>query len=392
MTGISGLTGSSMMASSSGMTSSMLDRAHTYTDFSGLNALKAQARTDKSAALKEVAKQFESLFMSMVMKSMRDANKPFEEGNFMHSSQSDMYQEMFDSQLTLSMSKGRGMGLADSLYRQLSAQIGVDESGLGESGRAAMPGKYTSIQDYPRELPARVEKFVAAVVEIDELVSAKTEDLTKAKEATKVSGSTEENALEIGAELAESERPLDEQKSASPIDSNQMPEPRSFASAEEFVAHLYPVAKSIEQETGIDARFLLAQSALETGWGKHMIQPDSSSSSSKPSFNLFGIKADSRWSGASVDITTTEYREGVAMKEKAAFRSYDSYEDSFRDYVDFIKTNSRYSEAVEVMKDPEQFIEQLHKAGYATDPAYSEKVQRIFNSDLLQSALMLSQG
>lgn len=345
------------------MNSSMLEQAHTYTDFSGLNALKAQARTDKSAALKEVAKQFESLFMSMMLKSMRDANKPFAEGNFMNSSQSEFYQEMFDSQLTLSMSKGKGMGLADSLYRQLS-----QETGVAEGREPGAQGRYTSIQDYPRTMPPSVQRFVEAVVEVDELIEA---DMAKTQ-AVVAGGAAAENTVDLPA-LAESEK---------------QSMPTSFTSADEFVSTLYPMAKSIEQETGIDARFLLAQSALETGWGKHMI----ANSGEKPSFNLFGIKADARWPGASVDITTTEYREGRPMKEKAAFRAYPSYEESFRDYVDFIKTNSRYSEAVEVMQDPEQFIEQLHKAGYATDPAYSEKVQRIFNSDLLQSALTNSQG
>lgn len=350
------------------MNNAIVDKAHTYTDFSGLNALKAQARTDKSAALKEVSKQFESMFVSMMMKGMRAANKPFEEGNFLHSSESDFYRDMFDSQLSLSMTKGKGMGLAEALYRQLSQQTGVESMSDVKSGKAM------SIADYPRNIAPTVIKFAEAVEQVDQLMPKPTEDQPGNEGSTK----TASYAMAFAADSNES-------VSSSAL---QRDEPQSFSSAQEFVDYLYPAAKNVEDETGIDARFLLAQSALETGWGKHMIRQ----SDDQHSYNLFGIKADSRWEGDSVDITTTEYREGVAMKEKAAFRSYGSYEESFRDYVDFIQSNDRYSEALDVMEDPKKFVEELQKAGYATDPKYSEKVNRIFNSDLLQSALTLNQG
>ncbi|MCG8613666.1 MAG: flagellar assembly peptidoglycan hydrolase FlgJ, partial [Pseudomonadales bacterium] len=162
--------------------------------------------------------------------------------------------------------------------------------------------------------------------------------------------------------------------------------PDQFESPEQFVEALYPIAKQVEAETGIDARFLLAQSALETGWGKHMI----ANQGEAPSHNMFGIKADSRWQGDRIAITTTEYREGIPMKEKAYFRAYPSYDESFRDYARFLKGNERYQEALQWVDDPAAFARELQDAGYATDPAYSDKIQRIYNSDFVQSALLSS--
>ena len=120
--------------------------------------------------------------------------------------------------------------------------------------------------------------------------------------------------------------------------------------------------------------------------GKHMIKGDGS----QPSFNLFGIKADSRWSGDAVSITTTEFRGGVAMKERADFRAYPDYEASFRDYVDFLQNNPRYRDVLSSADQPEVFAEKLQEAGYATDPEYGAKIRRIMNRDSLMTLSMSS--
>lgn len=317
-----------------------IQQAQVYTDFSGLNALKAQARTDKQAALEEVAKQFESLFLSEMLKSMRKAGEVFAEGNYLNSNESALYRDMFDSQVSLSMAGGTGTGLAEALVRQLGKQVpGMEQT----SGHRA--GHRRSIVDYDRSLPAISSALPERLAEVDDLVS--------------------------GVETTTESRP-------------QAALPESFESPEHFVASLMPFAERIGEEAGIDPRVMIAQAALETGWGRYMIKGDDA----RPSFNLFGIKADSRWNGDAVGITTTEFRGGVAMKERADFRAYPDYEASFRDYVDFLQSNPRYRDVLSSADQPEVFADKLQEAGYATDPEYGAKIRRIMNRDSLMTLSM----
>ncbi|WP_417567755.1 flagellar assembly peptidoglycan hydrolase FlgJ [Marinobacter sp.] len=325
------------------MQDSSLQQARVYTDFSGLNALKTQARTDKRAALEEVARQFESLFLSEMLKSMRKAGDVLSEGNYLKSNQSDLYRDMFDSQMSLTMAGGQGTGLAEALVRQLSRQIpGMDTEG----GKLA--GHRASLADYDRSLPALSASLPAQV--------------------QKVAAVAQES---VAAQA----------KSASEL-------PDRFDSPEHFVSALLPVAERISRDSGIDPKLMVAQAALETGWGRHMIRGEQG----EPSFNLFGIKADSRWSGDTVSITTTEYREGLPMKEQASFRAYRDYESSFRDYVSFLESNPRYREVLSLADQPEVFAEKLQEAGYATDPEYGSKIRQIMSRDSLMTLSLGSDG
>ena len=320
-----------------------VQQAQVYTDFKGLNALKAQARTDKESALREVARQFESLFLSEMLKSMRKAGDVLAEGNYLKSNQSELYRDMFDSQMSLTMAGGKGSGLADALVRQLSKQIpGMD----GEGGRLA--GHKTSLADYDRSLPV----LNAGLPERVQKVNSVAEKLHAAVAST----------------------------------SSEMP--HQFESPEHFVTALLPVAERIARDSGIDPKLMVAQAALETGWGRHMIRGEQG----EPSFNLFGIKADSRWEGDAVSITTTEYREGLPMKEQANFRAYRNYESSFRDYVAFLESNPRYRDVLSVADQPEVFAEKLQEAGYATDPDYGSKIRQIMNRDSLMTLSLGSDG
>ncbi len=322
-----------------------VQQAQVYTDFSGLNALKSQARNDKQAALEEVARQFESLFLSEMLKSMRKAGDVFAEGNYLNSSQSEFYRDMFDSQLSLTMAKGQGTGLAEALVRQLGQQVpGLDSEG----GKLA--GHKASLADYDRSLPPLSSRLPAQLEQVNEVA-----DVTSATAAA-----------------PESDRAL----------------PERFDSPEQFVRELLPVAERIAGDSGIDPKLMVAQAALETGWGRHMITGDDQ----RPSFNLFGIKADRRWSGDSVTITTTEFREGVPMKERADFRAYPDYEASFRDYVAFLESNPRYREVLSVADQPEVFADKLQEAGYATDPNYGAKIRQIMNRDSLMTLSLGNEG
>ncbi|MDO9317096.1 MAG: flagellar assembly peptidoglycan hydrolase FlgJ [Gammaproteobacteria bacterium] len=302
---------------------SRVENPNVYTDLSGLNAISQLGRENTPAALRQVAQQFESLFLNIMLKAMRDSTKSFGEGNFLNSNEMEFHQQNFDNQLSLHLSQSAGLGLADVLYEQMLDQFGLDAPAT-EPPRGSDPRK--------------------------PLIG-----------------------LRIEGEGGRGMRAAEEQ---------------SIDSPQEFVRRLYPLAERAAERIGVDPRMLLAQSALETGWGRRMVaRPDGAST-----HNLFGIKADERWSGARASVNTTEYEDGVVRLEKAAFRSYDSFEDSFNDYVDFLEGNPRYREALDNSHDAESFARHLQEAGYATDPVYARKLTRVMHSNTMQMGLRHLEG
>ncbi len=316
-----------------------------YTDVSGLNDLKGQARNDQQAAIKDVAKQFESMLMGMMLKSMRDASMgdPIFDNN-----QSMVYRDMFDSQLTLSMSKGKGMGLAEVLARQLSQQITGASVGHGDA-HSAQPVMTKAA--YPQHLgmPANAGQRVYQYTPPPAYQPVPVE-----KTAT----------VDLTAD----------------IDSPQ----------EKFIRELWPMAEAAADELDTLPEVLIAQAALETGWGKYVSRNEDGVSSN----NLFNIKAGPNWQGKTIDKTTIEYRHGVPVKEVARFRAYDSPAESFRDYIDFLKTNGRYDKALSEAADPGKFMHGLQRAGYATDPHYADKILNIINRewDTINKTISLYEG
>ena len=300
-----------------------LDMAQVYTDFSGLAALRARAREDQDAALDDVARQFESLFLQMALKSMRDASFG---GGMLDSQQSEFYREMYDKQLTMDLAGGQGIGLADVIKRQLGGAISPQHATL-------TPEDYLGT---PIVAPVRRASDVA------------TAQATAADGADAVAPAADRIALD--------------------------------GDPERFLQQLWPAADKAAQRLGLAPEALLAQAALETGWGRHVIRhPDGGSS-----HNLFGIKADSRWDGERVDTSTLEYRDGVALRTRADFRAYASFEQSFEDYVDFVQRNPRYRDALRRTADPAAYFDALQDAGYATDPRYADKIRRILDSEPVQ--------
>jgi flagellar protein FlgJ len=152
-----------------------------------------------------------------------------------------------------------------------------------------------------------------------------------------------------------------------------------FDSPEEFINTIWPIAQKVGEEMGVEPKAIMSQAALETGWGKYIIHE----SNGKNSHNLFGIKSDKRWDGAAANVSTLEFRNGVAKKEVAAFRSYDSYEHSLKDYASFVQNSSRYEEAVKNGSSTKGYSEGLQKGGYATDPNYAKKIQGIASGEML---------
>ena len=335
-----------------------------YADMNSLQKLKHQAKTDTPEALKQVAEQFEQMFLSMVMKSMREANASFGEDNPFSSGDVRFYQGMLDNQMTQEMSQGQGIGLADVLARQLSHQLNVRMG--DDDDKKARP-----VSESERLLNRAFDQGASAAAS-----TLLGRNFTQANEKTENPPSITPINETVDALLVSSANKLSSAKERVSL-------PARFESPEEFVTSLLPLAEEVAAELGVDPKVLLAQAALETGWGKHIIKDSAGESSN----NLFNIKADKRWDGDRAQVNTLEYRDGVAQQERALFRSYDSYDQSFRDYANFLKSSPRYQQALESAADPRQYLQQLQAAGYATDPAYADKITTIFENRILAMEL-----
>ena len=256
--------------------------APSATDFRQFAALRRGADANDPKVLREVARQFESIFTKMMLDSMRSAS--FGDPMF-GSDQADMYQDMMDDQLAVQLSQGRGLGLADMLIRQLSQGGVVPAAAAGDTNA---PDKVS---------PGQQKKFV------DEML---------------------------------------------------------------------PHATAAARELGVDPRAIIAQAALETGWGTH--QPADANGGSN---NVFGIKAGASWKGASVESGTTEFVDGIAQGEQARFRAYGSVAENVADYVRVLRDNPRYADALGTGSDVRAFATALQRGGYATDPDYASKLVSI---------------
>ncbi len=284
-------------------------------DLASLQSVKGMGKTDKAAALQQMAKQFESLFVQQMLKSMRSANEAFAEGSYFDSSETKFHRDMMDTQMSQHLVSGRGVGLADAFYNHMSKQYLTDEE--IEKGAEINGG-----------LPDR-ERF-ASVADVEE---------------------------------------------------REKIEPMS--GPEDFIEKLKDMAKGAAEKLDVDVKAILAQAALETGWGKFITQDSQGGSS----FNLFNIKADSRWDGDKIKVSTLEYDGNVAKRENALFRAYQGFSESFDDYVNFLKDNPRYKKALDAVSDPMAFVKELQSAGYATDPKYANKIQNVLNNPAFKKLL-----
>lgn len=307
-----------------------------YTDFSGLARLRNEARSENPETLRKVARQFESIFLQMTLKSMREAGFG---DDLMNSDKSLFYRDMYDKQLALHLAEKSRIGLADLIVKQLGGEV-----------KNPMPVQGRDLADYRRhpEFPAHRQASGAATANLK---------MAAGRSRTGVPHAVDGRDSFPGSPAA-------------------------------FVEKLRPYAVEAADDLGVHPGILLAQAALESGWGKRMIRHTDGSNS----HNLFGIKADKRWAGAQIRVPTLEYSDGIAQKRHAAFRSYSDYAESFRDYVNFLRTNPRYQEALARGENPAGFIGSLQKAGYATDPDYAAKVMRIFRQHDLASSGSVDAG
>lgn len=383
-----------------------------FTDLNRLNNLKVGDR-ESDGNMRKVAQEFESLFLNEMLKSMRSANEVLGKDNPLNTPAAKQYQEMYDQQLSVTLSRqGGGIGLADVLMRQMSknkaavpgeaaastalsaevkapAATTVDSPFVRSSGqrplwasrvattpqaaagghqndmallnqrRLALPSKLTDrllAGIVPSADPARATLNTAAV---PGRTSPGLDAVLKGSRQPMLSASGVQGRMQIYGR-AVAQPPL-------------APAKQAFESPDAFVATMLPMAQQAADRIGVDPLYLVAQAALETGWGKSVMRQQDGSSS----HNLFGIKATGSWQGAQARAITSEFKGGQMVKETADFRSYDSYQDSFHDLVTLLQSNNRYKEVLNAADKPEQFVRELQKAGYATDPEYASKISQI---------------
>ncbi|WP_323146405.1 flagellar assembly peptidoglycan hydrolase FlgJ [Pseudomonas marginalis] len=385
-----------------------------YSDLNRLNQLKVGDKNSEGN-MRKVAQEFESLFLSEMLKSMRSATEALGKDNPMNTPAAKQYQEMYDQQLAVSMSReGGGIGLADVLMRQMQKNKPVDaqaatlqgpaaaeavkkvdvptqiaagtqaEGPLGRSngqrplwayrvaepqaGAAAAHSNDIALMNQRRiALPSKLtDRLLAGIVpSTDTTTVAQAAPLRNSAAADNVVNSTARTFAVPSGRMQVYGRAVAQPPLA--------PVKKAFSSQDEFVATMLPMAKAAAARIGIDPKYLVAQAALETGWGKSVMRAEDGSSS----HNLFGIKAGQSWQGGQARAITSEFRDGAMVKETAQFRSYDSYQDSFHDLVTLLQSNDRYKDVVKSADNPEQFVRELQKAGYATDPAYASKISQI---------------
>ncbi len=276
-------------------------------DAQGLEQLRAQAQKNPDQALKAAAQQFESVFLNMMLKSMREATP--QDGAF-DSEQTKMFTGMLDQQLAQNMS-GKGVGLAEVMIRQLSG-------GMPALNGAAQPAN-------------PVLQTVNPAATLKALQSAYND-----------TGGNTANTQTV---------------------------------QQDFVNRMLPLAKQVEQTSGVPAQLTLGQAALESGWGKREIRMADGSNS----YNLFGIKANAGWTGKVAEVMTTEYTNGVASRQAEKFRAYNSYAEAFKDYASMLGQNPRYADALQQGNNTAAIAQAMQKAGYATDPKYADKLTQVMN-------------
>lgn len=303
-----------------------MDQARNAYDLNGFSALRKGAQDNDRKALEETAKHFESIFVNMMLKSMRAAGEVLaDKDSPFNSQQVKFYRDMHDQQLATNLSTNGSIGLAEVIVQQLDPQ----GSNITPASTLRSDGNLSGINVFSR---SRVSQAQNTTIGVNPPPTA--------------------------------------------------PDKRSgFESPEEFVRNLLPIADKAAEKIGLDPRAMVAQAAVETGWGQYLIH----NGDGQNSHNLFGVKASRGWDGDKNYIDTLEFENGTAHKTKAPFRAYESFADSMNDYIDFLQSSPRYQQALKQTDDPKQYFDELQRSGYATDPAYADKVMSVYNSDRLKN-------
>lgn len=346
-------------------------------DPNSLGELKRLARAEGQSdeALRGAAKQFEALFLQMVMKSMREATPA---SGLMDNEQSKLFQGLLDQQMALNMAQAKGMGLSETIFRQLGGKAGaVSAIDALDTGTAGTRGGFdlSTVTRRPAIAAARLAQAESAAAGA---LAGLPATMSGTAAALNLLGAT----LDADDPVSVAENTALQAKLNEAIRSAREANGSLSSRAREFVADVWPHAVEASRKTGIPPQFMVAQAALETGWGEKQLRNADGSSS----YNLFNIKAGSSWEGRTVSVGATEYANGRAYTEQSRFRAYGSYAESFADYARLLSNSPRYA-AVLGQRDAEAFARGLQQAGYATDPMYADKLARIIGGNTLRNAL-----
>ena len=307
-------------------------------DVADAQALKGRAVSGDPEALRSAARQFESMLVAQMFKTMRETRFNEEDDPMTGGEGVKLYREMLDQQWASRLSAGKGLGFADMMVKAMESR-----------GMAGVPAATPTLgSPLPRAGEGLGERATGAETSLRAVLTPTlSPTLSRLRER--------EPALDM----------------AGAINGNTPAGSRKQA----FLETMTPHAEAAAAATGVPARFILAHAALESGWGQREIR----GANGEASHNLFGIKAGGRWEGASVQTLTTEYRQGVPMKLEQNFRAYDDYSAGFTDYANLLK--SRYGAALsggDLTGDV--FAQGLAAGGYATDPAYAGKLKSVITS------------
>lgn len=348
------------------------DRASLALDVHGLQRLKRTAREDSAAAVDEAARQFEALFVQKMLEGMR-ATIP--ESGLYDERNGRFYTALLDQQQAQNIA-GRGIGLARMLSAQLQAQrpSGAQPAASPDGAAGAAPPAA------PRRLDARLQAPLPAPVEAPVPAPAPGDGGDRARWR---GGERLVPAIDPAPALPPQYR-APPQAALAPWGQGREPMPpaaapaASFATlpehAREFVSRIAAPARAAARASGVPAELIIAQAALETGWGQRRIP----AADGRDSHNLFGIKAGAEWKGAVTEVRTHEYIDGKRQAQTARFRVYPSYEQAFTDYARLIARSPRYA-AVRSAPDAHAAARALQQGGYATDPAYADKLGAILD-------------
>ena len=305
--------------------------ANNYTDLKGLAALKKDSNSPQ--AIHALAQQVDALFLQMMLKSMRDAGA--EEGE-PDSNAMGMYQDLYDKQISLTLSQHGGLGIGALLTRQLESAAAGKLTATGTGGAAGAVMKPT------------------------------------AGTAGGAGAAEKPPATPAPPPISDARR-----------GPQTVPGAATSDSASDFVRAVLPNIRAAAVALGVSPLGLLAQAALETGWGTRMAR----TADGAPSLNLFGIKADEHWGGARATANTVEFSGGVATQRQTAFRAYGSIADSVSDFARLVAKSPRYAEAVARGGSAQAYVTSIGESGYATDPDYAAKLNNILHGTTLRTAL-----
>ena len=335
-----------------------LAQSRNFLELNGLNTIRQDAKTgnadEKKAALQEAAQQFEAIFMQMLLKSMRKAQDVLASDSPFNSETSKSYRQMHDQQMAMELSTNGSLGLADLIVRQLGGDDNFTPSSLlrNDSG---LTSEKTVAQSYDLNKTNNFNPLVAANQ------PSGTQDQAS---------SSHQHGQPHPVGLSNTSVPNNRQSVGVNIASTAQLNEQHFIQPKDFVTALTAPAKMVEQQLGVPFEVVIAQAALETGWGQKIIKSEQGQSS----HNLFNIKADSRWQGEKITKETLEFEQGTLVKKLAPFRRYDTLKESVEDYINFLSTSERYQPALKKVGDVEHFLQGIQKAGYATDPNYATKI------------------